>query len=320
MRAVLLMVCVCAAACAPMREGPQQNFVAQRELLAVDLTRGGIAFLAQGRFIDAEITFRQAIYLAPKADNLKLNLAAALQGTGQYVEALEILDEFSKRERPPADLPQRYAHLYAARQQYAQAEKLFLQAAAGYEEKREFPAAVKVVKDLLLLARRQARREDAMCYAYQLLAYQNELPPAIQYARLLIESEAHGAALGFLTAWANEHSAAQDPQVEHVLALANLGQGDSKQAFDLESRIITGAALNTTKTSNLAREAALVRIAAAGDPAVAAALSEEQKTLLAEQWEELSTSIDLDAEEADGWPAFMLALLFRRLVDSAGGS
>src|SRR5262245_5041245 len=99
MKKILLVSIVTAAAgCAlPPDCTHQQSFVPQAQLVGVDLAREGLGLLSARRYADAEERFLQPLYLYPNADNLRVNLAAAYEGSQLYPEAIKILSALVKK-------------------------------------------------------------------------------------------------------------------------------------------------------------------------------------------------------------------------------
>lgn len=78
----VLFACV-----APTSNNLTKPNIPENELVAIQLVRDGLAFAASGRLVDAEFKFRQALYIKPAANNVKLNLAVVLERQARFSEA-----------------------------------------------------------------------------------------------------------------------------------------------------------------------------------------------------------------------------------------
>ncbi len=300
---VALVLLLSACALAPS-ERSEQHFVPALDLRAVELAREGLSYLSEDRYIDAESRLRQALYLAPNAQNLRLNLAVALEGNAQFDQAAQILEPLARviDKKPPTDIFFRLAHLAAAQEHWDVAEKRYQQILDSAEETRDFVTAAKAANGLFTISRRLGRQRETLCCAYLLCVLKNDLPSAYEYARLLVQYDQPQAAESFISAFATDHNLLQEPRVTHLHSLISLARGQLKEAFESESQLLREGNLDTS----LMREARLVRLAASTDPAVAATLDDKAKEQLKLIWEEIGPSVDLGNKEVQTWPGRMV--------------
>ena len=58
---VILLIVLLFGCALPEPEGPEQEFVPDREIQVVSLTREGLAYAKRSRLVDAELKLRQAV-------------------------------------------------------------------------------------------------------------------------------------------------------------------------------------------------------------------------------------------------------------------
>jgi len=308
---ILLLLSTPLCGCVMARDVPEQYFVSQEELKTIALAREGLNYLSEDRYIDAENKLRQALYLAPKTKSLKLNLAAALEGNGQFDEARKIIEPLlAQKSEDDTDLAKldllfRLAHLDASRQHWEDAERTYSKIVELAEEIPDYTIAAKATKNLRYLENKLGRKKTALCYAYQTAVYKDDLVSGYDYARLLISYDEPRAAVDFYTLYAVSHNAPKDSHLAHLQALAAFAEGDLKKAYDTETELLKEGSLDTT----LIREARIVRILAASDPLVSETIDSENREQLDTLWLEMSESLEVDSREALTWPRPMLEAL-----------
>jgi tetratricopeptide (TPR) repeat protein len=162
------------------------GFVQSRELQTAGLVREGLQYLDQGRYIDAELSFGQALYLFPTADNVQENLAIALIGSGQLREAESILQELVRKYPKAARLHNRLGELYYSDYRYSESLAALTRALSISFSRREYAAAAGTLRSMASLAEQRGLGEDAVCYSAEALSLKQEGRELIGHARILV--------------------------------------------------------------------------------------------------------------------------------------
>ncbi len=183
------------ASCAlPPSNRPQQDFVDQRELKVISLlAEAGSASLI-GKFITAELTLRQALFIsAPKESHaIKIQLAQVLGKQQLYEEADDLFEELLKETPHSKDVlvPQALylsekGDMEGARSAF---EKLMNLAETGYEPNQvalKNSAFSQSYRNLSVMAFKYGYLEDALCYSYDANFYGPNALEMARHARLL---------------------------------------------------------------------------------------------------------------------------------------
>lgn len=93
--AFLLLLVGCAL---PPPDTTRQNFVPENEVLALRLTREGISFIQDGRYLDGEVSLRKALYIIPNSEKIKLNLGVSFFMQERFDEALDIFEDLHSKD------------------------------------------------------------------------------------------------------------------------------------------------------------------------------------------------------------------------------
>ena len=169
---VLLSACVL-----PQPNELPDNFVSKKEQVAITLIREANESFLKGRYIDAEINYRKALYLFPNAVNTKVNLFNTLIRLGLFAEARGLLRELKDTDYAKYDLT-------LSRAIYAYLNMDFEQAIKSYQNVLTLPvkdpvqegvkenvlqanAYEKISSNLSSLSFLVGKEEDSLCFAYQ---------------------------------------------------------------------------------------------------------------------------------------------------------
>lgn len=163
--AFLCIVALFCGACAVAPEYQPSDFVGKGALPAVAFAREGATLLAQGRTIEAELSLRKALHLEPQAENIRLNLAVALEGNGQFSEAREILEGILRRHGESPALLERFARLSAAEGNYKEALRVAERAFDLYEQGEQSAKAANLARALAQIGTQLGDEERAICYS-----------------------------------------------------------------------------------------------------------------------------------------------------------
>ena len=284
--------------CALPEKVSEQTFTSRTDLVAVQRAREGIYALSVNRFEEAEMKLRQALYLAPGAENIRLNLAAALEGTEQFKEADQLIAPFLIKDPTSLDYQLRKAHLEASKENYTEARGIYKTILATQEDKKQWTDAARTARNLKLLAVQTGSVEEALCYSSLSFLYQNDLSSAVEHIRFLFSFDHVESALTTLEGYAAANGSSNHPSILHLQALAKVGRSKFKDAWDDEVRATASGNLDPT----LLREAKIIRVVAGEDDSVKSQLTEEEREELIEDWEKVKGTINAESSEISEWP------------------
>lgn len=171
------------------------GFVQSRELQTAGLVREGLQFLGQGRYVDAELSFRQALYLFPGADNVRENLAIALIGTGQLGESETILLELARKYPRASRFYNRLGELYYTDRRYTESLAALNKALTVAFSRREYATAAATLRSLATLSEQRGLGEEAVCYSAEALSLKQEAGEFIGHARILLSEHRYEEAI-----------------------------------------------------------------------------------------------------------------------------
>ncbi|MEI8313637.1 MAG: hypothetical protein WCH98_23050, partial [Verrucomicrobiota bacterium] len=179
----------------PVPEGSElSSFVPERELRAVEISQQAMYDFNRNRYVDAELGFRQALYMYPGLENLRANLAASLERTGQFDEAAGIYKEMSERTPQSAAYMAGIARVRVASGDYRGGIEAYYQAYALAAVLGDAGLSANIARSVSALAFRIGDVETAECFAaltYSLRSSDDELK---RYARLLLGDDQPGMA------------------------------------------------------------------------------------------------------------------------------
>ncbi|RMG41894.1 MAG: hypothetical protein D6719_07540 [Candidatus Dadabacteria bacterium] len=161
-------------------------FVSKKEVLGVTLAREGLHYYSKGRYVDAELKFRQALYLFPEADNIRLNLAVVLDRVGQYQESISNYQKLLGHDPDELIFWAGLAHVYVSSGDYNRALKIYRQSLIKALDDKDFKRAASFSESLAALNFKLGFEEEARCYselAYVLDSGQLQLE---NYLKLLV--------------------------------------------------------------------------------------------------------------------------------------
>ncbi len=150
--------------CAPAAPVVDERFVARPELSAVAMAAEGASDASRGRFREAELNFRRALFIAPEADNVRHHLGRALLRSGDG-EAAEIEYRYLLSKRPAAVFSQELAAALLLQERYEEAieiyELLYLRAVAQGDVSGQHDLAL-ALADVFF---RLGRGDEANCWS-----------------------------------------------------------------------------------------------------------------------------------------------------------
>ena len=203
----------------PVSHRTDQDAVPERDLLGVSLTREGLSLYHRTRFAEAELKFRQALYLFPTATNLKENLAASLEGSGQIDEAVAIYQELLSSQ--PDSIRYRIAlgRSEAARGNYREAQAHWDESLKRSIDRGETARAADVARTYASYYFRRGNEEQARCYSALALQFRPSAEELAAHTRILNSGGFHRKVVALTMG-------AADPAVLLERGLALIGSGE----------------------------------------------------------------------------------------------
>ncbi|RIL04556.1 MAG: hypothetical protein DCC75_12515 [Proteobacteria bacterium] len=228
--AVLVLICGCAL---PVDQSARPSFVPKEELLLVQLMREGMAYFNQSRFIDAELRFRQVLWLRPELENAQVNLARTLEAVGLAMESVKQYDQLIEKfpEKIEYKLGRARALLVAGRRR--EALKAIEEVSIEYLSKNQDGLAANTARSLSNLYFKYGSEEQAFCFSSQAFAIRADRGEAQAHGRIMIALGSFDRAEEFLTAFSTQNGLDKDPIFLAMRALSSYGLNERKLARSL---------------------------------------------------------------------------------------
>lgn len=231
---LLLVLGGCAGLESPYSD---QRFIPREELNAVMLAREALFEAKRSRFVDAELKYRQALYLEPEAWSVWEGLAVVLAQQGSIEEARAIYARLLDRAPESTDLMLSLARMEFEAEEYERAAEIYERLLELVLDKNQQLLAKDIAQNLAVVYFRIGREEQALCFGSYVTFLGGDRFDWYRYARLL-------NALGFpemsaqsLARLQDEQvEAARDPQLLVQRAMASFGNAataDAAQALDI---------------------------------------------------------------------------------------
>lgn len=244
------------AGCAlPVSEKNQQDFIPERDLTIVELASEGLSYYKRSRYVDAELYLRQALFLAPEAENIRFNLAVVLQKQGLYSEAQEIYDALL------AQKPESFRYLLAKAQlhldqlEFKAAEAYYFKALEGVVGREDKIRSASISRSISTLNFLAGNEEAANCYSQEALYWQNSEEQVFRHSTLLLALGYPEDAATLLEEFLAELGNPLNPKLLSKLAMAYFTEDRLKEVLDITER----ALLQKNLDSNVAFELRLLR-------------------------------------------------------------
>ena len=225
----LALTLVSCAAPAPERE--PQTFVSDRELTAVSLVREGLDFYRRSRFVDAELKLRQAHYLFPEADNIKLNLAIVLTEQSQFDESKQIFAELLVKDPISVDYNLGLAKVYFAAGEYQSALDQYQKSELLAVDANQMAKATTLARSAAAVAFRIGEEELARCASEEAYDYAKSPEELAKHAKMLIALGDLNSASAVLEG--SDQNIEENAKLANKMALVQLGLGNRDQAHTL---------------------------------------------------------------------------------------
>ena len=182
---ILLSVILFAVGCALPREKrlPQVG-IATPEIKAVNLTREGLALYDKSRFDEAEMKFRQALYLRSYSHSIKLSLAAALRSQLLYDEALSVLSSITGPEAQKVEVRLGLAATLFEAGRYDEAYALWGDLADQFASELEFSQLAVVLQNMAAGSFSEGYETEALCAYYKKSQVLGDISALSQFLRM----------------------------------------------------------------------------------------------------------------------------------------
>jgi len=215
-----------------------ETFVPSDELLAVSLAREGLSNYDRNRFVDAEFRLRQALYLAPEANNILLSLAVVLEAQERFDESAEIFAKLLK------DSPDSIVYMLGAGRskyrlrKYEEAEAFYKQAYSQAVQKRDFQQAANSARNLSLLNFILGLEMEALCYSTEALEYRNSPEEVLRHVRLMIGLHRYESARRMIDDFSSRVNVENDSRFLTLLASLALASGEYNEVVEYSARAL----------------------------------------------------------------------------------
>ncbi|MBX7136665.1 MAG: tetratricopeptide repeat protein [Oligoflexia bacterium] len=222
------------AGCAAPIDRHAQSFVAPRELTAIALVREGNNLFGQSRYTDAELKYRQGLYLYPQARNVRTNLAYSLIKQGQFQEGIAIYSDLLSSAPDSFELLLALAEAYYTEPDFEKAADYYKRALAVAEEQNQILNLARIHRSLAVLNFRRGNEEEALCYSYLAYADTPNAQEAGRHLKMLLALGQNKAAESFSAQLiAPQAPQSSDPKVLFYSGVARFALGQNPEAAKL---------------------------------------------------------------------------------------
>ncbi len=224
---VILLFCSCAS---PVPDFEKQTFIPKREVVVNSLYQEGIAQYRSGRFIDAELKMRQAIYLYPEAENLRSNLALILKSSGLYEESNQIYLDLIQRYPEAYDYKFALAESYHRQKKNQESSALFRELMYDFEKLPEISKAAHSARSLANLYFIEGYEVDSYCSSAEAFMYSADADQRVRHIRILLALGYSKQAEEMLLPLIEQPSDIKDLAILKLASLVYFGVNDIEQS------------------------------------------------------------------------------------------
>lgn len=220
MRNIAALIFLLSTGCAaPAPEFERQQFVPKIEIVVNSLYQEGVRLYRAGRFIDAELKLRQAIYLFPTADNITANLALVLKNSGMLDEAVSIYRSLIEKYPKVYDYKFSLADAALRKGENEKAYRLFREAMLGFEAAGDTVNAAQTARHLATLYFIAGDEENALCYSAIAMTYLPTAEQQFRHIKLLNSAGYTEKAVAAIKPFLTDLSAVKDPSLLKLAAI-----------------------------------------------------------------------------------------------------
>ncbi len=224
------------AGCALPTPDKPSEFVRDKEIFASKIARSGMAQLNRGQLIDAELSFRQALYLYPKLYNLKLNLATTLGKQGQLEEAQTLFEELIETSKTPWEIRIAQADMFYAAADFQRARRYYLESYQLASKANALNVVASLNRSLAVLAFKMGDEQEALCRSQEAYSLQPSPDEAYRHARMLLALNHVKSASELFAQIAFQQAGAKpgpltEPRLLYLAGLNEFAQGNFESAL-----------------------------------------------------------------------------------------
>lgn len=187
---ILSIVLVLVGCALPPQQQLGDRYVPLTEAALVREVNEGLFSAKEGRFIEAEFSFRRALVYSPDNSDIQLNLATVLGEQQLYGEAKVLLRRLLLKNPRDMRVLGAVARLAASEGDYESAERFYrkiLEVAAEAPPGKYAPIRRSVLQSLSTIAFRIGKEEEAVCYSEEVLRdFRMNLEQSARHANLLL--------------------------------------------------------------------------------------------------------------------------------------
>jgi len=231
-----LFLAVYLVACALPTEAPK-SLIPREEIEASALMSEGNSYFKGGRFIEAELAFRETLALFPASEYAKANLAMTLQSGGDLQESKFLYEELVALRPLNFDYRFGLARTLIKLHKYEYAIATLNEAIKLAEQNLKYPAAAIGSRNLAVLHFSIGEEEEAVCASGMAYFYKPDRDEQIRHVRLLLAVGLYDQAEKFMaTAIKPEDfvkSVGNDPFLFYVSSAVALAKQDYMLALKL---------------------------------------------------------------------------------------
>lgn len=164
-RFLVLVLCSLIGCALPPPDESGQTFVPEGDLSAVRYVKEGLRYMANGRYLDAEIRFQKALIIEPGTVPIMQNIGVSLLKQERYKEAREIFEGLQAAD--PVSLP---LMVWLGKATFAEGNKdagirLLSEAYALAVQRDDIAQIVSIARSLSSLYFTEGIEEDAVCFS-----------------------------------------------------------------------------------------------------------------------------------------------------------
>jgi len=210
------------------------DFVPPEEIRLAYLAKEAMWYFGRSRYLDAELKFRQILWLRPDLKNMKQNLAETLGREGLYEEAVQLYLELVQEDPQALSRLSGLARLYYMAGKFDLARLQYEKALAVAIDRNDLGLMAKLARSLAVLSFKVGNEEEAGCYSAQALLWGATPDEFLRHISLLMAMGYYNAAMNALKKYVLDNELERDPLFLHKRAMLSfaLHKFDDAYAFE----------------------------------------------------------------------------------------
>lgn len=233
----VLLLAILSACALPQAVVPVEVGIDRHDIKAVNLSREGLALYQKSRFEEAELKFRQALYLAPTAASIKVNLSAALRSQQLYDEAELLLNQVALEDPQALEAKAALAALLYEAGKHAEANALWAKLEKIYAERSDFARLAAVLQNQAAAAFADGYEAEALCFYHEKSQVTADISSNNQYVRMQIALGLYKQAFDQQLKSLDLDPALSDPEFWYLLSLTAVANENSDIAIKAFTRM-----------------------------------------------------------------------------------